>query len=155
MGHYCNSFKRVGSGKERKLVIEGGPAIILATSGMLVGGPSVQYLSKLHDDPKNSIAFVVYQFYNSPGDRMQKGERLVRLDGEELNVKLEVSSFSLSGHAVFGELMDYMHKLKPRPRKVLTVHGEKSMTINLAREIHKKFRIETLSPRPVDSLRLR
>ena len=86
---------------------------------------------------------------------MQKGEKLVRLDGEELNVKMEVKSFSLSGHALFGELMDYMGKLKPKPRRVLTVHGEKSMTINLAREIHKRFRVETLSPRPVDSLRLR
>ncbi len=148
-------FKQVGSGKERRKVIDGGSCIILATSGMLVGGPSVQYLSKLHDDPKNSVAFVVYQFYNSPGDRMQKGEKLVRLDGEELNVKMEVKSFSLSGHALFGELMDYMGKLKPKPRRVLTVHGEKSMTINLAREIHKRFRVETLSPRPVDSLRLR
>jgi KH/beta-lactamase-domain protein len=148
-------FKRVGSGKERQLVIDGGPAIIIATSGMLVGGPSVQYLKKLHDDPKNSIAFVVYQFYNSPGDRMQKGEQQVVLDGEQLDVKMEVSSFSLSGHADFKELMDYMQKLKPRPRKVLVVHGEKSATISLARHIHKRFRIETISPKPIDSLRLR
>tara|TARA_Y100000310_G_C20678761_1_gene814622 strand:+ start:301 stop:2181 length:1881 start_codon:yes stop_codon:yes gene_type:complete len=148
-------FKRVGSGKERQLVIDGGPAIIIATSGMLVGGPSVQYLKKLHDDPKNSIAFVVYQFYNSPGDRMQKGERQVVLDGEHLDVKMEVSSFSLSGHADFKELMDYMQKMKPRPRKVLVVHGEKSATISLARHIHKRFRIETISPKPIDGLRLR
>jgi len=148
-------FKRVGSGKERQLVIDGGPAIIIATSGMLVGGPSVQYLKKLHDDPKNSIAFVVYQFYNSPGDRMQKGERQVVLDGEHLDVKMEVVTFSLSGHADFKELMDYMQKMKPRPRKVLVVHGEKSATISLARHIHKRFRIETISPRPIDSLRLR
>ncbi len=148
-------FKRVGSGKERQLVIDGGSAIIIATSGMLVGGPSVQYLKKLHDDPKNSIAFVVYQFYNSPGDRMQKGERQIVFDGEQLNVKMEVSTFSLSGHADFKELMDYMQKLKPRPRKVFTVHGEKSRTISLARHIHKRFRIETISPKPIDSLRLR
>ena len=148
-------FERVGSGKERQLVIVGGPAIIIATSGMLVGGPSVQYLKKLHDDPKNSIAFVVYQFHNSPGDRMQKGERQVVLDGEQLDVKMEVSSFSLSGHADFKELMDYMQKIKPRPRKVLVVHGEKSATISLARHIHKRFRIETISPKPIDSLRLR
>lgn len=148
-------FKQVGSYKEREKLIQEGPCIIIATSGMLVGGPSVQYLSKLNDDPKNGIAFVVYQFKNSPGDKLQKGERRIVLDNQQLDVKMEVASFSLSGHAVFGELMDYMTKLKPRPRKVLTVHGEKSMTINLAREIHKKFRIETLSPKPVDCLRLR
>ena len=148
-------FNQVGSGKERQKIIEGGPAIILATSGMLVGGPSVQYLSKLYDDPKNSIAFVVYQFKNSPGDRLQRGERNVELDGKQLNVKMDVETFALSGHAVFKELMDFVGKMKPRPRKIFTVHGERAMTINLARELHRKYKIETLSPRPIDSLRLR
>ena len=86
---------------------------------------------------------------------MQKGERVVMLDGEQLDVKMEVVTFSLSGHADFKELMDYMHKLKPRPRKVIVVHGEKSATISLARHIHKRFRIETISPKPIDCLRLR
>jgi predicted metal-dependent RNase len=40
-------FKRVGSKKERQQIIEsGGSCVILATSGMLVGGPSVEYLKK-------------------------------------------------------------------------------------------------------------
>jgi len=34
-------IKRVGSPAERRAVIEGGPCIIIATSGMLVGGASV------------------------------------------------------------------------------------------------------------------
>ena len=37
-------FSRVGSPHERKEVIEGGPCIVIATSGMLVGGASVEYL---------------------------------------------------------------------------------------------------------------
>src|SRR3989338_7029083 len=36
-------FQRVGSAAERKQVIEGGPCVVLATSGMLVGGASVEY----------------------------------------------------------------------------------------------------------------
>tara|TARA_Y100000034_G_scaffold60744_1_gene73791 strand:+ start:2213 stop:4093 length:1881 start_codon:yes stop_codon:yes gene_type:complete len=150
-----NIFKYVGSGKERQKVIEGGSCLIIATSGMLVGGPSVEYLKKLHDNPQNAICFVVYQFVNSPGDRLQKGESHIQLDGESLDVKMDVKSFSLSGHADYRELMDFMRRLKPRPRKVITVHGEKSSTITLARDIHRTFRIETISPKPVDSLRLR
>ncbi|MBU2459091.1 MAG: beta-CASP ribonuclease aCPSF1, partial [Nanoarchaeota archaeon] len=37
-------FSRVGSPHERRNVIEGGPCVVLATSGMLVGGASVEYL---------------------------------------------------------------------------------------------------------------
>ncbi|MEK6818849.1 MAG: beta-CASP ribonuclease aCPSF1, partial [Nanoarchaeota archaeon] len=44
-------FKRVGSNIERKEVIEGGPCIIIATSGMLVGGASVEYFRNLADNP--------------------------------------------------------------------------------------------------------
>ena len=37
-------FKRIGSAKERQqLIEEHGPCVILATSGMMVGGPSVEY----------------------------------------------------------------------------------------------------------------
>jgi hypothetical protein len=56
------SFTRVGSAKERKSVIEDtGSCVIMATSGMLVGGPSVEYLKNLADNPKNSLVFVCYQ----------------------------------------------------------------------------------------------
>ncbi len=48
-------FKRVGSPHERKQVIEGGPCIILATSGMLVGGASVEYLKEFADSSVNGL----------------------------------------------------------------------------------------------------
>ena len=50
-------FTKVGSPTERKEVIEGGPCIIIATSGMLVGGASVEYFKQLADNPKNIIIF--------------------------------------------------------------------------------------------------
>src|SRR3989344_5049263 len=69
-------FKRVGSQKERMQIIEEtGPCVIIATSGMLTGGPSVQYLKHLCDNPKNSIGFVNYQGEGSMGRGIQQGER--------------------------------------------------------------------------------
>ena len=44
-------FRRVGSQKERMQIIENAePCLILATSGMLTGGPSVEYLRQLADE---------------------------------------------------------------------------------------------------------
>ena len=52
------TFSRVGSPQERKKVVEGGPCIVLATSGMLVGGASVEYLKEFAGNEKNAIIFV-------------------------------------------------------------------------------------------------
>ena len=53
--------KRVGSPIERKEVIEGGPCLIIATSGMLNGGASVEYFKHLADNPKNLLVFGCFQ----------------------------------------------------------------------------------------------
>src|SRR3989338_996607 len=58
-------FKRVGSPTERKEVIEGGPCIIIATSGMLVGGASVEYFRNLAESSNNLIVFGCYQAIGS------------------------------------------------------------------------------------------
>ena len=64
-------FKRVGSKKERMDIIEyKGPCVIIATSGMLVGGPSVEYLKHLAENPKNSLVFTCYQGEGSLGERI-------------------------------------------------------------------------------------
>ncbi len=60
-------FSRVGSPMERRKVIEGGPCVVLATSGMLVGGASVEYLREFSGNEKNAIIFVCYQGVRQPG----------------------------------------------------------------------------------------
>ena len=72
-------FKRVGSVKERQEVIEETKScIILATSGMLVGGPSVEYLKAFASHPNNSMVFSSYQGEGSLGRRIQNGHRVGR-----------------------------------------------------------------------------
>jgi KH/beta-lactamase-domain protein len=69
-------FKRVGSAKERKDIIENeGSCVILATSGMMVGGASVQYFRQLCDNPRNSLIFVCYQAEGSLGKKIQMGQK--------------------------------------------------------------------------------
>lgn len=148
-------FKRVGSGKEREKLLGEGPCVLLATSGMMVGGPSVHYFKKLAEDKKNGLIFVCYQAEGSLGKRVQGGVQSLQVDGETIDVNIERITVDLSGHADFKEIMSYVRKMKPTPRKVMVVHGERTGTLRLASEIHKEFRIETVSPRAVDSLRLR
>jgi len=57
----------------REEIVEGGQCIILATSGMLEGGPVIDYFKRLASDKRNTIIFVSYQIDGTLGSRLQKG----------------------------------------------------------------------------------
>lgn len=154
-------FKRVGSQKERnKIVEEEGSCIIMATSGMMVGGPSVFFFEKLADDKKNSLILTCYQPPGTLGRRLQDGERtIIKREGvktQKIDVKLRVeASKGFSGHSDQKELVNYITKLTPKPKRVILVHGEKESIIEVAKLVHKKHRVETNVPRLLDTLRIR
>ncbi|RLE45535.1 beta-CASP ribonuclease aCPSF1 [Candidatus Woesearchaeota archaeon] len=154
------NFKRVGSQKERtKLVEDTGPCVIIATSGMLVGGPSVFYLRQLADNPKNSLIFSCFLPQGSLGHRILHGEReLVFKTGikqEIVPVKMEIMRFELTDHSDRKQLMSFLFKCQPRPKKVIVQHGENSRILDLASSVHKIGRVETVCPRNLESVRLK
>ena len=152
-------FKRVGSQKERTQVIEEtGSCIILATSGMLVGGPSVQYLKQLADNPKNTLLFVCYQGEGSLGRRIQRGEKEMSVDGskEITQIKMEVDTMEgFTGHSGRKELLNFVYRCDPKPKKIIVNHGESSRCLDLASSIHKLNRVETAAPRNLEAIRLK
>jgi len=154
-------FKRVGSQKERMQIIEEtGPCVVLATSGMLQGGPSVEYLRHLAHNSKNSMIFVNYQGEGSLGRRIQRGEREYNVGGngknEVVQIKLEVHTVEgFSGHSSRNQLMNFVKNCDPRPKKVIVNHGESSRCLDLASSIHKNFRIETSAPRNLETVRIK
>jgi len=154
------NIKQVGSVKERKQIIEdGGPCVILATSGMLVGGPSVEYLKELGEDKRHSLVFSCYQGEGTLGRRIQRGEReIVFRNGQKeevLNIKMEVHRIEISGHADRRELLAFVQRLSPRPKRVLINHGESSRCLDLASTLHKQFKIETEAPRNLETVRVK
>ncbi len=156
----AENIKRVGSAKEREQVIKSKkPCIILATSGMLVGGPSVEYLKHLAENPKNTLIFTSYQGEGTLGRRIQQGEREIGFKeaGKTFIVKInmEVGRLEISGHADRKELINFVRRCDPRPRKVIVVHGENSRCIDLASSIHRLFKMETTAPRNLEVVRLR
>ena len=153
-------FKRVGSPAERKEVLEGGPCIVIATSGMLVGGASVEYFKHLADNPKNIIIFGCYQAPGSLGREVQEGNKTVTIDrnfgGETLEVNMQVETLNgLSAHSGRNELMQFISRMHPKPKKVIINHGEQSKSLDLASSIYKQNRIETTVPRNLETIRLK
>jgi len=153
-------FHRVGSGQERKEVIEGGPCIILATSGMLTGGASVEYFRELADSKRNSIIFVNYLGAGSLGRQVQEGIKEVKfqVEDKEENVKVDMEIITidgLSGHAGRSELLNFVNTLGPLPRRIIINHGEVSRSLDLASTLYKLHKIETNVPRNLEVLRLK
>jgi len=155
------TFQRVGSPAERKKVIEGGPCIIIATSGMLMGGASVEYFREFADNPTNGMCLSCYQPAGGLGRQMQEGkitEAKFVVDGKEEIVPIKLKFISIdgfSGHSSRNELMAFMSNINPKPRRVIINHGEQSRSIDLASSIHKSHRVETLVPRNLEAIRLR
>lgn len=155
------TFKHVGSSKEREQVIEeGGPCVVLATSGMMVGGPSVQYFRAFANGERNTLIFVSYQGEGSLGRRLQRGEREIMFSTgqkqEVVKVNMEIVSLEgISGHSNRKQLMNFIHNCNPRPKKAVVNHGESSRCLDLASSIHKFYHIETSCPRNLEAIRLK
>ncbi|MFZ1970992.1 MAG: beta-CASP ribonuclease aCPSF1 [Candidatus Nanoarchaeia archaeon] len=153
-------FSRVGSPLERKKVIEGGPCIVLATSGMLVGGASVEYFREFAGNEKNSIVFVCYQGIGSLGRQVQEGLKETKLmsEGKEENVKVNMEVHTIEGlsaHAGRNEIISFFNNIKPKPKRIMINHGEVSKCLDLSSTLYKMNRVETNVPRNLETIRLK
>lgn len=154
-------FQRVGSGEDRQKIIETpDPAVILATSGMMNGGPVIEYLKNMADDPKSTLVFVGYQAEGTLGRRIQSGVREITLyeKGMPITIKMEMEIVTIdgfSGHSDRRQLIQYISSMQPRPERVIVSHGEERKCLDLAYAINRRYGIETVAPRCLETVRLR
>lgn len=152
-------FHKVNGIEERRDIVEGDPAIILSTSGMLTGGNSVEYFKWLCGDKRNSLVFVGYQAEGSLGRRLQKGWKEIPLKEEGktnvYNVKMEIKTIEgFSGHSDRKQLVDYVRRMSPKPEKILICHGDNYKTLDLASTLYRQFKIETKTPMNLETVRI-
>lgn len=154
-------FVQVDSHEQREEIVEGEPCIIMATSGMLAGGPSVEYFRYLAPDAKNMVAFVSYQGEGTLGRRIQKGWKEVQMRNKDGNtqvvpVNLQVETVEgFSGHSDRKQILNFIKRVSPIPEKILTCHGEASKCVNLASTIHKSMNIDTKALYVTESIKLK
>jgi len=139
---------------------EGSPAIIIATSGMLEGGPVLEYFKNIAPHKKNKILFVSYQVNGTMGRRVLEGAKQVSLIGREGKVEVVTIECGIerldgfSGHSDYNQLISFVHKLRPKLRRVLVNHGERRKSENLSMSIRRMFRIPTHYPQIQEAIKL-
>jgi len=145
----------------REEIIEGEPSIIIATSGMLEGGPVIEYFKRLASDERNSLIFVSYQIEGTLGSRVQKGlteTSMINSEGrvEIMKVGLKVESIEgFSGHSDRREIINYIRRVTPKPERIIVCHGERSKCSSLANMFSRKYKVETRVPSVLETVRLR
>jgi predicted metal-dependent RNase len=154
-------FKRIDSHEMREKVCESvDPCIALATSGMMNGGPVLEYVKSWGSDEKSALVFVGFQAEGTMGRRIQRGMREISLQERGRTVKVElkletITCDGFSGHSDRAQLMSYVAALDPRPERIIVGHGEESKCIELASALYKKYGLETRAPANLETIRLR
>ncbi len=149
---------------ERHKVAHEKSSVILSPSGMLTGGPSVDYFKNMCENEKNAIIFVGYQGKGSLGRKIQnlgnngKSKKIpLRDNGRTRGYKVNMDIHTIegfSGHADRRQLLGFYKKLNPKPNRVMTVHGDSRKCETLGRDISRKFHTSYVSPRNLDTIRL-
>jgi KH/beta-lactamase-domain protein len=144
----------------RQEIIDGEPCIIMATSGMLEGGPVIEYFKSLADNDKNTIIFVSYQIEGTLGRRVKKGLTDVTMMNSEgkmdvIKVGLRAESIEgFSGHSDRRQIINYIVQLMPRPERVVVCHGERAKCLSIANFIERRCEVQTLVPSVMETFRL-
>ncbi|MCE4622873.1 MAG: beta-CASP ribonuclease aCPSF1 [Desulfurococcales archaeon] len=130
--------------KRDEIIYSDEPAIILATSGMMQGGPVIDYFKSMAEDERHILAFVSYQAPGTLGRRLLEGEREIafqedgRLRMVKVNMKV-VRVEGFTGHATQSELQLFLRHLNPKPRNIILNHGEPTALLTFARIIKNRW----------------
>ena len=149
-----------GPGKRADVLNDPDPSIIMATSGMLEGGPSVEYFKEIAPSDKNRIMFVSYQINGTLGRRVLDGT-MNEVSMLDKNGKLKVIPVrsetnridGFSGHSDFNQIMSFVSRVKPK--RVLVNHGERSKSESVASALHYRYKIRSSVPDNREIVRLR
>ena len=125
--------KRVSSKSDRKKALSAD--VIVTTSGMLDGGPSIWYLNRLRNDPRNAILLTGYQAEGSGGRLLTETGRL-QIFGKLTDIPLEVDRFALSNHAGQKQLLEFA--LATGAPDVILFHSDPDVRPTLAALLEKE-----------------
>ena len=145
----------------REEIVDGKPSIVIATSGMLEGGPVIDYFKRLAPDKRNKMIFVSYQIEGTLGSRVQKGlseAPMISSEGkiEIAKINMEVSSIEgFSGHSDRRQILSYLRRVTPKPERIVVCHGERGKCLSVANTLQRKYRVKTRAPEVLETLRLR
>ena len=133
------NFHNVTTRQQRgKIMFGEGPAIVVTTSGMLTGGPVLKYIKNMAKNPQNKLIMVGYQAEGTLGRSIQDGAKEIRIEDEEVAVKMKIEKYHLSAHADRQQLLSFAGRINGL-KNIFIVHGEPSKSAELMEGFEGKY----------------
>lgn len=131
------------------------PGIIIYPSSMLNCIYSKDYLKRVSDDPGNLIIFTTKPTGMTLGKEIIEGQRKLSLNDEDFEIRCPIKTmYSFNSHSDFNQLNAYISRLRPKLRKILVNHGEKSKVQNFSGYSSKVHNISTQYLQNQEAIRL-
>lgn len=135
---YTDSIQPVQRREDRVRVLDTSPCIIVSSSGMLSGGPSLGYCQELVKNANDAILLTGYQDEESPGRALldlarSDGPRELRLGPSLLPVACLFGTYGLSAHADRLQMVSWIEATQPQT--VVLVHGDEGAKEMLSRSL--------------------
>ncbi|MFQ3317141.1 MAG: beta-CASP ribonuclease aCPSF1 [Candidatus Poseidoniales archaeon] len=158
---FTSEWFRPVKGRELResIIMDNSPCIVLATSGMLNGGPVMEYFKNWAHEDRNSLCFVGYQAEGTLGRRLQKGfgEVPMIINGKTEIVKIGCEMVTIdgfSGHSDRRQLLDFVDQISPTPRNIICHHGDYHKCNELGKTLRERYKCRTYAPQNLETIRL-
>lgn len=124
-----------------------GSKIILAGSGMSVGGRVVSHEAEYLPDPRNTLLLVGYQANGSLGRQLADGSKKVNIHGKDIKVEADVQVLlGYSAHKGGDDLVNFVTTATDRLKKIFVVMGEYQSSMHLAQRLNGELPVEAIVP---------
>ncbi|MBO3799573.1 MAG: beta-CASP ribonuclease aCPSF1 [Candidatus Brockarchaeota archaeon] len=164
MNNGLNPFKSeyvipVKNSISKEEITESRRNIILSPSGMLEGGPVLEYFKLVAPQEESTIVFVNYQIEGTLGNRVLNGLRELTLQNssgkvEALTIKSTVEKVDgFSGHSDRNQLLNYVRRVYTKRGPLFLVHGEAKKIQNMKRMLSRVYGDSVYSPRLLETYR--
>lgn len=123
------------------------PKIIIAGSGMSMGGRVISHEARLLSDPKSTVLLVGYQTLGSLGRRLEEGAKRVTIRGRDIKVRACVEAIkSYSSHMDSDHLVEFAESGSATLKKVFVTMGEPKASVFLAQHIRDYAGLDAVYP---------
>jgi metallo-beta-lactamase family protein len=145
MEHVAKMTRTVDESKA--IAQQHGPKVILSASGMATGGRVLHHLAQYLGHHRNMVVLTGYQAPGTRGDTLARGNKTVRIHGQDVAVRAEVVQLqSASAHADASQLMDWLRAMPHPPHRVFVTHGEAGASDALRQRIEHELGWRALVP---------
>ncbi|MDP3724782.1 MAG: MBL fold metallo-hydrolase [bacterium] len=124
------------------------PKVIIAGSGMLQGGRILGHAARYLPSSTTTLLIVGYQAEGTLGRRLLDGEKRVRINGREIDIRAHIEEIdAYSAHADQKQLLTWLQHIHPTPLKIFLTHGEPTPSRVFAEKVKLSFGIDATIPR--------